>query len=78
MSAGSCCSRSTGATAAAAWIYAGGAHHSGFATCLGASHLEDFAGMAGIEFVRIGADTEIESFRKELRWNEVYYMLKSR
>ena len=36
-------------TAAAAWIYAGGAHHTGFSQALTAEHLEDFAEMAGIE-----------------------------
>jgi L-arabinose isomerase len=65
-------------TAAAAWIYSGGAHHSGFATSLTASHLEDFAAMAGIEFLRIGNGTDIAEFRKELRWNDAYYRMERR
>lgn len=60
---------------AAAWIYAGGAHHTGFSQVVTAEMLEDFAEMAGVEFVRIGAETKISEFKKELRWNEIYYAL---
>ena len=63
--------------AAAAWILAGGAHHTGFSQVLTAEHLEDFADMAGIEFVLVGAETRLSELKKELRWNEVYYLLKS-
>ena len=59
--------------AAAAWIYAGGAHHTGFSYALTAEHLEDFAEMAGIEFLLIDNDTTISGFKKELRWNDAYY-----
>ncbi|MGH2344932.1 MAG: L-arabinose isomerase, partial [Chloroflexota bacterium] len=62
-------------TAAAAWILAGGAHHTGFSQALTAEHLEDFADMADLEFVLIGQDTRLAEFKKELRWNEVYYHL---
>ena len=62
-------------TAAAAWILAGGAHHTGFSQALTMEHLEDFAEMAGVEFVQIDEDTELSTLRKELRWNEVYYHL---
>jgi L-arabinose isomerase len=62
-------------TAAAAWILAGGAHHAGFTQALTPEHLEDFAGMAGIEFLLIDGDTRVRELRKELRWNEVYYGL---
>ena len=62
-------------TAAAAWIYAGGAHHTGFSYSVDAEHLHDFADMAGIEFLLIDEDTELEGFKKELRWNDVYYLL---
>jgi L-arabinose isomerase len=54
---------------AAAWIYAGGAHHTGFSQALTLEHVEDFAEIAGIEFVRIDADTKLYQFRQELRWN---------
>jgi len=61
--------------AAAAWILAGGAHHTGFSQCVTTEHLEDFAGMAGIEFLVIDSKTELREFKKELRWNEMYYHL---
>lgn len=57
----------------AAWIYAGGAHHTCYSQNLTAEHLEDFAEMAGIEYVRIGKDTDLYQFRNMLRWNEIYY-----
>jgi L-arabinose isomerase len=60
-------------TAATAWIYAGGAHHTGFSLALNAQHLEAFAEMAGIEFLLIDRDTTVAQFKKELRWNEMYY-----
>ena len=40
-----------------------------------AEHLEDFAEIAGIEFLLINHDTSISSFKKELRWNDLYYHL---
>ncbi len=62
-------------TATTAWILAGGAHHTGFSYALTAEHLEDFAEMAGIEFLLINRDTKIAEFKKELRWNDVYYLV---
>lgn len=59
--------------AAAAWIYAGGAHHTGFSQALTMEHLEDFAEIAGIELVRIDAETRIPQFRRELRWSDTAY-----
>ena len=61
--------------AAGAWILAGGAHHTAFSMALTAEHLQDFADMADIECVMIDDDTKISDFKKELRWNEVYYHL---
>jgi L-arabinose isomerase len=57
----------------AAWILAGGAHHTGYSQNLTAEHLRDFADMAGIEFTLIGKNTDLYQFRNELRWNELYY-----
>lgn len=62
-------------TAAAAWIHAGGAHHTGFSLCLSVEHLEDFAEMVGIEFLLIDKATTIREFKKELRWNDTAYLL---
>ena len=52
-----------------------GAHHTGFSFDLTVEHLEDFAEMAGIEFLLINNDTTISGFKKELRWNDMYYAL---
>jgi len=60
-------------TAAAAWIYAGGAHHTSFSYSVTAEHLQDFADMVGIEFLLIDENTKLEDFKKELRWNDLYY-----
>jgi L-arabinose isomerase len=61
--------------AAAAWIYAGGAHHTSFSYSVTAEHLCDFADMAGLEFLLIDENTKLEEFKKELRWNDLYYQL---
>ena len=61
--------------AATAWIWAGGAHHTGFSQALTAAHLQDFAEIADMEFLRIDAATDITAFRKEIQWNDMYYML---
>ncbi|MBN2146176.1 MAG: L-arabinose isomerase [Anaerolineales bacterium] len=61
--------------AAAAWILAGGAHHTGFSQSVTVEHLEDFAGMANLEFLTIHSRTDLTAFKNELRWNEVYYHL---
>lgn len=62
-------------TGAAAWILAGGTHHSCFSYDLTAEYWEDYAEIAGIEMLRIDKDTTIPTFKDNLRWNEVYYML---
>jgi len=61
------------ATAAAAWIYAGGAHHTGFSQSLTTEHLLDFANMADVEFLLIDKSTDVRQFRNELRWNAAAY-----
>jgi L-arabinose isomerase len=62
-------------TAAAAWILAGGAHHTGFSQSVTADQLEDFAEMANVEFLLIDGDTQLRDFKKELRWNSIYYLV---
>jgi len=52
-------------TACAAWIHAGGAHHTGFSYTVTTEHMEDFAAMAGIELVIIDAKTELRAFRQQ-------------
>ncbi len=63
-------------TAATAWIYAGGAHHTGYSQALTSDHLYDFAEIAGIEYLQIDAETRLRAFKDQLRWNEMYYLLK--
>jgi L-arabinose isomerase len=60
-------------TGCAAWILAGGAHHTCYSQNLTAEHLEDFAEMAGIEYVLIDRDTKIHAFKNMLRANDVMY-----
>ena len=62
--------------AAAAWIYAGGAHHTGFSQSLTMEHMEDFAEIAGIELVRIDSDTKLHELRRELTWSDAAYKLR--
>ena len=62
--------------AATAWIYAGGAHHTGFSQALTSEHLEDYADMAGIECVRIDEGTRLHDFRNQLRWNDAHFLLR--
>ncbi len=62
-------------TGAAAWILAGGTHHSCFSYNLTPEYWEDYAEIAGIEMCHINKDTTIPKFKDHLRWNEVYYML---
>ena len=62
-------------TGCAAWILAGGAHHTCYSQNLTAEHLQDFAEMAGIEYVLISKDTNLYQFKNELRWNEAAYYL---
>jgi len=51
-------------TRAPAWIYAGGAHHTGFSQAVTTEMLEDFAAMAGIETVVIDAGTKLRQFNR--------------
>ena len=60
---------------AGAWILAGGTHHSCFSYDLTEEYWEDFAEIAGMEALFINNDTTIRDFKREMRINEVYYML---
>ena len=62
-------------TACAAWIYAGGAHHTGFSYAVTTEHIENLADMAGVELAIIDEATTVRAFRQDLRTNEVYYHL---
>lgn len=62
-------------TGAAAWILAGGTHHTSFSFAVTTEMLEDYAEITDIELLIIDKDTNLRDFRQELRNNEVYYML---
>lgn len=61
--------------AAAAWILAGGAHHTVYTQALSTEFLEDFADMAGIELLLIDSKTTVRDFKDKLNANEAYYHL---
>ena len=62
-------------TATAAWVQAGGAHHTVLSLALTTEHLEDYAEMAGIELAVIDADTRLRSFKDNLRFSDLYFHL---
>lgn len=63
-------------TGCSAWILAGGAHHTAYSLSLTPEYLEDFARIAGIEYVAIDESTTLTNLENQLRWNELYYLLK--
>jgi len=63
------------ATAAEAWLTAGGPHHTCLTSAVPAEALVDFADMADLELVTIDSATTTRSFRQELRWNQAFYFL---
>ncbi len=58
-----------------AWILAGGTHHSAMSYDITPEYWQDYAEIAGIEMLHINKDTNILDFKRELRINEIYYML---
>jgi L-arabinose isomerase len=60
-------------TAVTTWILAGGAHHTVYSQSITTEYLEDFAEIAGVEMLVIDNKTTVSDFKKELRWNELYY-----
>jgi L-arabinose isomerase len=58
---------------AAAWILAGGAHHTVYSQQIDTRHIEIFCEMAGVELVVIDANTALRQFKRELLWNDAAY-----
>ena len=56
---------------AEAWILAGGAHHTVYSLVVTTEQMLDFAEMAGIEAVVIDKDTNLRTFKNELRFGQV-------
>jgi L-arabinose isomerase len=59
--------------AAAAWIYGGGAHHTGYSQAVTLEMLEDYATMVGIELAVIDGSTDLRAFRRELALSDMYW-----
>lgn len=64
--------------AAAAWIIAGGAHHTVFSQALNLHHIRLYAELNNIELLVIDNKTELPEFKQALRWNELYYKLAAK
>ncbi len=60
-------------TGCEAWILAGGAHHTAFSYDLSVEQMVDWADAMGIESVVIDANTNLNAFKNELRWNSVFF-----
>ncbi|GAB3954431.1 L-arabinose isomerase [Spirosoma harenae] len=60
-------------TGCAAWILAGGAHHTVYSQNLTTDHIEDFADIFGVELVVIDRNTTLRQLKNELRWSEAAY-----
>lgn len=60
-------------TGCAAWILAGGAHHTVYSQNLTTEHIEDFAEIFGVELVVIDQETTLRQLKNELRWSEAAY-----
>jgi L-arabinose isomerase len=63
------------ATAAEAWLLAGGPHHTVFSRALDSDAFVDLAEIAGLELLLIDERTHMSDFKKELRWNQAYFHL---
>lgn len=63
-------------TGAAAWIYAGGAHHAVVSTALDAEDIRLFAKMTNTELVIIDGKTDLNSFERQLDMLDVMASLK--
>ncbi len=62
-------------TAAAAWIHAGGSHHTSLGFAVTPEMLRDFAAMTGVELLVIDEHTSLDEFRDRLRWSDLYWSL---
>ncbi len=63
-------------TAAAAWILAGGAHHTGYSQAVNTEFMEDFADIFDLELTVIDENTNLREFKNQLKWGDLYYHLR--
>lgn len=64
-------------TGVAAWIYAGGAHHTVVSSVLTMQDMIDLGNMMGLEVITIDEKTEINEFKKQLMYSDAIYKVKS-
>ncbi|GHU99504.1 L-arabinose isomerase 1 [Clostridia bacterium] len=64
-------------TGAAAWIYAGGAHHTVVTTQSGTADFIDFAKMCDIELVSINGKTDIRAFENKLLLGDAVWNIRA-
>ena len=63
-------------TGAAAWIYAGGAHHTVVSTALTVDDIRLFAKLTDTELVVIDENTDLNTLQRELEINDLIAKLK--
>ena len=63
-------------TGAKMWIMAGGAHHTVLSYDATPEMLEDFAEMAGIEYVHISKNTTVEGLKQQLFFSDIAWKLR--
>lgn len=60
----------------AAWIYAGGAHHTVVSSVVTAKEVVDLGNMWGMEVVLIDENTKIDEFKRQLIWSDQIWKAK--
>ena len=60
-------------TAAAAWIYAGGPHHTVLSQAVTVEHIEDFSEILDVELLTIDDRGRIGDIKNAIRWNAATY-----
>ena len=61
----------------AAWIHAGGAHHTVVSSAVTKQEMIDLGNMWGVEVVVIDEKTELNEFKKQLAWSDQIWKLKA-
>ena len=63
------------ATNAAAWIHAGGSHHTSLGFAVTTEHLRGFRRDVRDRVLVIDERHALDAFRDRLRWNDLYWLL---
>ena len=64
------------ATAAEAWILAGGAHHTAYSHDVSIEQMELLAELAGVECLVIDEETHLRPFKQQIQLGEIYHGLR--